>query len=359
MCADKSYRSKKNLRVHLRDILLMLFVFGPLTLFFACTGCFDTVEMGITSSLYSGFSWIALWKGNELGATWLDYKVSWFDNPGRRFIVSILYTVLYTGMAVIVLHYFFYNLYLGYDFERTFISDWMDELKWPFTITFIISAVMHGRGFLYSWRQSAVNVEKLKREQLSSKYESLRQQVNPHFLFNSLNALTSLVHKDADLSEKFIKQLSDVYRYVLDSQDKEVVNLKEELAFTEAFIFLQQIRYGDNLKVDIDIPEKMKSLQVPPLAFQMLIENAIKHNVISDAKPLSIKVDAGVNWLTVTNKLQRRRTTNEEASGIGINNIKLRYEYLSDKEIIIEETGDHFTVKLPLLKYYSNESTGS
>ena len=346
------------MRGHVRDILLMVFLFGPLTLYFTCTGCFENLEIGVFSSFYAGLSWVALWKGNELGAEWLDHYIGWFDDPLKRFILSVVYTIVYTGLVVAVLHYFFFDVYLGRDFRQTFLSDVAGELKFPLIITFVISTFMHSRAFLLAWRQTAIDNETLKREQLSSKYESLKKQVNPHFLFNSLNALSSLVHKDADLSEKFIKQLSDVYRYVLDSQDKEVVDLKQELAFTESFIFLQQIRYGDNLEVEIDIPDKLKSLQIPPLAFQMLIENAIKHNIISEAKHLKINIIGHKDKLEVSNNLQRRKSSGE-VSGLGINNIKLRYEYLSDRKIEIDETADQFTVTIPLLKFNSNESTGS
>ncbi len=209
---------------------------------------------------------------------------------------------------------------------------------------------MHGRGFFFSWREEAVNVEKLKSERLSSKFESLKNQVNPHFLFNSLNALTSLVHKDPELSEQFIKKLSDVYRYVLDSQDKEVVSLGEELSFTESFIFLQKIRHGDSLEVTVNIPKAALEKQVPPLAFQMLIENAIKHNIVSEAKPLKIEVSVSDHWLVVSNNLQRRKDV-ENTSGLGINNIKMRYEFLSNQSIMIDETPDEFVVRIPLLDF--------
>ena len=337
-----------NWNKELRDIAILFFILGPVTLYFSCEGCYTSLEMGIAASVFSGYYWVALWKGNSHGARWLDRKITWDREPLKRLFATVAFALIYTSFAVALGYYVFFTLYLGRDFYDIFLGNLDGALLTPIVITLIISTFMHGRGFFIAWRQAAVDVERLKSEQLSSKYESLKNQVNPHFLFNSLNALSSLVHSDADLAEKFIKKLSDVYRYVLDSQDKEVVDLSEELSFTESFIFLQKIRHGESLQVSIDIPQSLGDLKVPPLAFQMLIENAIKHNVISEAKPLKIEVSASDDFLMVSNKLQRR-SDSDHTSGLGINNIKMRYEYLSDKKIQVEETSDQFTVRIPLL----------
>lgn len=346
----KSLRRGKALNREIIEYLVLFFILGPGTLYFTCTGCYTGLEIAVASSIFSGYFWVALWKGNAYGACALDLKISWIDRPLTRLMVGIILTFLYTVVVVAVGYYGFFTLYLGRDFYETLLGNPERSLLWPVVVTFLISTFMHGRSFFLSWRAEAVNVEKLKSEQLSSRFESLKNQVNPHFLFNSLNALTSLVHKDADLSEKFIKKLSDVYRYVLDSQDKEVVDMADELNFTESFIFLQKIRHGNSLHVTIEIPEDVKKKKVPPLAFQMLIENAIKHNVVSEAKPLNIVVSVTDGRLIVSNNLQRRKDV-EKTSGLGMNNIKMRYEFLSNQSIQIDETGDQFTVKIPILSF--------
>jgi len=215
-------------------------------------------------------------------------------------------------------------------------------------ITFLISLFLQGRGFLLSWKNAAVDAEAAKKESIKAQYESLKNQVNPHFLFNSLNALTNLVYEDQDKAAKFIKQLSDVYRYVLDTKDREMVSLKEELEFLNAYLFLQQIRFGEKLQVKIDLSEVES--QVAPLAFQMLIENAIKHNVISHDDPLVIKLYSENDYLVIENNLQKKSVLKEDSPGIGLDNIRKRYAFLSDRSIVVSQTGKLFTVKLPILK---------
>lgn len=201
---------------------------------------------------------------------------------------------------------------------------------------------------MLSWRQAAIESEKLKTERVSSQYESLKNQVNPHFLFNSLNALTALVYEDQDQAAKFIKKLADVYRYVLDNQQKEVVPLSEEIRFVEAYVFLQKIRFEENLQVTIQVPADTQAM-VLPLSLQMLVENAIKHNIISDDEPLHIQVYLEEEeFIVVKNNLQLK-TSHEYSSGLGLKNIQSRYEYLSKKEISVLNSADEFIVKLPLL----------
>jgi LytS/YehU family sensor histidine kinase len=214
-------------------------------------------------------------------------------------------------------------------------------------ITIMISLFMHGRAFFINWRQVAINAEKLKQENMAARYESLKNQVNPHFLFNSFNALTNLVYEDPDKAVKFIKQLSDVYRYVLDTRDKEVVPLDQEMRFLQSYLYLQKIRFGDKLVIQFDV-DGLKT-QVAPLALQMLIENAIKHNVVSEDDPLHIHVFADNGFLVVENNLQKKTSLGEPSAGVGLENICRRYEYLSSAKAEVRQTSDKFIVRLPLI----------
>ena len=216
------------------------------------------------------------------------------------------------------------------------------------TITFFISLFLHGKEFLVRWKAAAVDAEASKRESMMAQYESLKSQVNPHFLFNSLNALTNLVYEDQDKAAKFIKQLSEVYRYVLDTRNREVVGLEEELQFLKAYLFLQQIRFGDKLQIKIELSGVESP--VAPLAFQMLIENAIKHNVISQEDPLTIRLYSTQNYLVVENNLQKKSVLREDSPGIGLDNIRKRYAFLSDQPIEVNQTEKLFSVRLPILK---------
>jgi len=191
---------------------------------------------------------------------------------------------------------------------------------------------------------------KLQKENLQSQFDMLKNQVNPHFLFNSLNVLISLIKLDADLAEKFTEQLSKVYRYVLENKEKDLVTIETELDFLQSYIFLLKIRFNEKLQVKIDIANKYKEWKIIPLALQLLIENAIKHNTFSRKNPLEIKVFSdNNNLLNVRNNLQVR-DTDYPSTGIGLKNITNRYELISDNKPVFERSEEEFIAKIPLLQ---------
>jgi LytS/YehU family sensor histidine kinase len=183
---------------------------------------------------------------------------------------------------------------------------------------------------------------------VAAQYESLKSQVNPHFLFNSLNALTNLVYEDPDKAAKFIKQLSQVYRYVLDTRAKELVPLEEELQFLKSYLYLQEIRFDGNLKIYLKL-DATKG-HVAPLALQLLVENAIKHNVVSHDEPLAIHLYEQEGFVVVENVINKKMLLGEESSGLGLENIKQRYTFLSNQPVVITDSDGKFTVKLPLVE---------
>lgn len=332
---------KKRVLTELRDIGLFLLV-GIVMTYFTCTSCRYNLNNYILISSLSMFMWIFLWKGNSFLAHILSEKISWIDFPVRRMIIGLITTVAYTVLAVIGI----ITIYKSAFQVNVGNVQWM--VYSSILITIVISLVLHSRAFLQHWQKAKVEAEKFEKESISAKYESLKSQVNPHFLFNNLNALTNLVYEDQEKAVKFIKQLSEVYRYVLDTRDREVVPLEEEIKFINAYIFLQQIRFGNKLKIDVQL--NGTKCMVAPLSLQMLIENAIKHNVISEENPLSVKVYAGEHYLTVENNLQKKMIIKEDSPKLGLENIKKRYEYLSDKKVIVEESASKFVVHLPFIK---------
>lgn len=189
----------------------------------------------------------------------------------------------------------------------------------------------------------------LQKENLQSQFDVLKQQVNPHFLFNSLNVLTSLIKLEPDLAEKFSEQLSKVYRYVLENKDNELVDLNTELNFLDAYIFLLNIRFVDKLRVNINIPADRRGDQIIPLAMQLLIENAIKHNIMSKSEPLTIDIFIDIdNFLNIVNNLQER-PSQLVSTGVGLKNIQNRYMLLNNTEPVFEKTESHFIAKVPLV----------
>ena len=309
--------------------------------YFTCVPCRENFTNYLLVTFISTCLWLALWIGNENLAHFLDDHISWVEFPLRRLMIGVVSTVAYTvGVVIIIINLLEY--FLGVDIGNSYYI-----IYYSLVVTFLISLFLHGREFLIRWKASAIEAIKFQKESVSAQYESLKNQVNPHFLFNSLNALTNLVYEDQDKAARFIKQLSEVYRYVLDSRDKEVVGLTEELKFLESYLYLQRIRYGDKLTVEVDMAG-IKSA-VAPLALQMLIENAIKHNVISEDDPLNIKVYSDQSFLIVENTIRRKNVLPDESGGLGLENIRKRYEFLGHGKILVTDIDGKFIVKLPVL----------
>jgi len=295
----------------------------------------------MVTSVFTAVMWMVMWIGNENLTALIDKKISWVKHPIERFVVGVIATVIFTVIVAVALAKS-YEYAWGVRF-----NSYNDFIISALIITFLISLFLHGREFLLRWRQSAVEAERYQKENMMAQYESLKNQVDPHFLFNSLNVLTNLVYEDADKSAKFIKQLSEVYRYVLDTRSKELVALEEELKFVNAYLFLQQIRFGDKLKIKNELMNEQGL--VPPLVIQMLVENAIKHNIVSEENPLQITLYKSDSFIVVENNLQVKSVLKEESKGIGLENIRKRYEYLTPEKVIISDAHGKFQVKLPLL----------
>ena len=216
--------------------------------------------------------------------------------------------------------------------------------------------IMEGKvvGRVWSNRDitSRISAEREEREKgvAQAQFESLKNQINPHFLFNSLNVLASLVQVDADLSEKFIDQLARSYRYLLEQKDKDLVPLKTEIDFVHSFTFLLKIRFEEKLKVNIRLDPETLGYYIAPLTLQLLIENAVKHNVISAETPLVIDIyNEGDDFLVVSNNLQLRDIL-LPSTGVGQNNIKSRYKLFTKTEVVFTVDNDEYVVRIPFIK---------
>lgn len=277
----------------------------------------------------------------------LNRYYSWLEHPIKRLFLSVFAVTIYTVCVVLVLNF----LADFFVFQKTLTQSIQELDDVPIANTVIINlginAVMHGRAFLFEWRQSSIDMEKLRTEQVFTQFQSLKNQVNPHFLFNSLNALSSLVYDDQAKAVEFIRKLSEVYRYVLDQKDEEVVPIAEEVRFLTNFVFLQKIRFGDNLLFEMEGGESEGF--IPPLALQLLVENAIKHNVISEKYPLSISVTINEEHCVVSNSVKEK--LDKDSTGIGLENLKARYGFICDRKVIIEKSDNRFVVKIPVLKF--------
>ena len=298
--------------------------------------------------LYSG----GLWLTNGYAVAWLNRRHAWTVRPGRRVLLTLAVS-LGGSVAVILLMNAGLLLLQGQPLARLFTAGMYWQVLLPLVVTVIISLFNHSRAFFFQWRDAAVRAERLEKERAVARLDALRRQVDPHFLFNSLNALTSLVEeRDPARAVRFIRQLAQVYRYVLESEHQELVPLADEVAFAESYLYLQQTRLGSALAVELALPAAaLPPFRVPPLALQLLLENAVKHNTALQADPLRLRVslDAAARTLTVRHPHRPRRLAPGEASGRGLQNLAARYAFLTDRPLLAGAEGGEYVVTLPLL----------
>lgn len=336
----KKYRRLKNF---IRDLLIILMA-GLLITYFFSQDMQKMKEYILPTLLYSAFIGLMLWKGNEFVSEQVYKHLDWKNKPERKFIIGIGVMILYTITAIFFVNFIWFLLWEGgnvADFELPSFR----LVAILLGVTFIIAFGINIKEFIIEKKNILLREEKLKTDVIKLEYEALKNQVNPHFLFNSLNALTSLV-ADNEEAVLFIKKLSDVYRYVLEQKDKEIVPLERELEFVESYSYLHKIRFGNNFKLAMEVSSPDKN--VVPLSVQMLVENAIKHNIVSEEEPLEINIFESEDYLIVENNLQLKSMV-KDSSKIGLENIKSRYAYLTDKQFIVSNLNDKFTVKVPLL----------
>ena len=285
--------------------------------------------------------------GNSVIGKYFE-KLDWAKNPKKTNLITF---AVFMGYAIIV------GISIPYTIDRflwgmsgiSILYDVSAKAFFTTVISLVVFYFYNTTLISNNWIKSIEKNEELKRENLLAKYETLKNQVNPHFLFNSLNTLSGLVEQKPELATEFIKKLSDIYRYVLEQSDKELVSIHKEMKFVEDYIFLSKMRFGDALIFNSGLPANSK-IHIAPLGLQMLVENAIKHNIIADDKPLKIEMEIKNGYVIVRNNLQKRQTINSGKAPLGLENLKKRYAYLSEASVEVIESGSTFTVKLPIIE---------
>jgi len=329
----------------LRDIIILIFISTFITYFFAGGHLFSNFSVYVNSIFYGFIVGWTIWKGNQSLGWFLDKLVPWEVKPVFALVVHLSSSIIFTLIDIFIVNYLVYR----YVFNVNLLDDFNRFLGFAaiqFGIALLITTIFYVKHYFDSWRDLVVKTEQFKSEALALQYETLKSYVNPHFLFNSLSVLSSLVEKDTLKSQEFIKQLSDIYRYVLEQKDKELVKLDTELNFVESFINLHRIRHGNSLKVDMKVDDK--SGHVIPLSIQILLENAFKHNIISEEEPLNVTIWREHDYIIVQNKLQTRKTINQ-SGGIGLETIQKRYAFFTNRPMAISTENGFYTVKVPVL----------
>jgi two-component system, LytTR family, sensor kinase len=233
-------------------------------------------------------------------------------------------------------------------FKIPVFSKFGENIRLTYVVSSLVYITYECIFFFKNWEKTVLYAEQLQKEHTKAQYESLKNQINPHFLFNSLNTLSAIIPMDADKAVDFVHKLSNSYRYLLKMKERELVPLDDELEFMHAYLFLIKSRYGDNIRITIHEKIGDKTLLLPPVSLQMLLENCIKHNVISKDKPLNILIHIDQTSISIHNNLQPKQMP-EPSTGLGLENIKKRYAVLSDKTVVVHKTTEYFEVILPLL----------
>lgn len=277
---------------------------------------------------------------------YINKLYSWGENPLRRFCITLISLV---GISVLI------TILLCLPKLRYFtIQELIDSghLEAIFIVSLMVNAVLMGvvdvTLYYRKSHKKALNAEIIKKNKARFQYDQLKRQLNPHFLFNSLNVLDYLVHTDTNRASDFIKKLAGVYRYLLNKESDPVVTLKEEIEFAYMYIDLLKERFNEGLQIDIEIEPEFYSIQVIPCSLQLLIENATKHNIISSNSPLTIRIAIEGDFIVIENNLQLRLNS-EESMGVGLKSIEIQYDTLFAKSIGILQTETNFIVKLPII----------
>jgi LytS/YehU family sensor histidine kinase len=208
--------------------------------------------------------------------------------------------------------------------------------------------IFFGFYFYKRFKDYQIKESHQEKQQITAQFESLKNQLDPHFLFNSLNVLNGLIEESPKKASMFTTDLSKIYRYVLEQKDKSLVSLQDELTFSRAYLNLLSLRFEAGIQIDLQINAEQHTGCILPLSLQLLIENAIKHNIISVRKPLLLKIYRKNNYLYVENNLQKKKVLHDH-SGIGLKNIQERYAILSNLSVHLQETDILFSVGLPII----------
>ena len=268
----------------------------------------------------------------------IKYKIAFFITGSIIATTLTIAIVLIVGM--IIHPYSLQENYTPLKLNLTYC--WLVNLLYH-----LINAIIF---YFKEYKMTSLEAEQLKNITAQAELQLIKSQINPHFLFNNLNVLAALIMKDNREANRFIEEFSKVYRYILSNHDKELVELKQELDFIKPYIFLLEKRFAEGLVIKINIDEFQQDKLIIPASLQMLIENAIKHNVVSRNKPLVIDVHTnGNSTIVVTNNLQQKQTV-ENSTGIGLQNIIKRYELVSNRKVNINTSENEFSVTLPLIK---------
>ncbi len=295
--------------------------------------------------------------GNGVINDYLNKKFPWSEATTKRAVISIISILVANTVMVYFCNYMNFVVFQKAATTEEYFSGKYGFVNWfTINIALLISAFLHAKGFMEELKKTSkkeVVEQKLIAKSANAQFESLKNQLDPHFLFNSLNVLSSLIDENPKQAQKFTASMSKIYRYVLEQKDKELVTVEDELEFAKTYCDLLKTRFESSVDFVFDVKKDDYRRFVVPLSLQLLLENCIKHNFATSSKPLVIKIFSENDTLCIENNLQVREQI-KESSGIGLANIVQRYALLTKKNVFIEKSEDYFKVKLPVLSSKPN-----
>ncbi len=278
----------------------------------------------------------------------------WDKNILKRFPLQLVITISIAAIIATLITFFanWINAYTDHEITSIVITNILIYA----VVNIMVMAILEGWILFIERTKSKQMADNLQTELAQIKFEVLKSQINPHFMFNSLNVLSGLINKDIKKAQQFIDEFSHIYRYVLETIEQPVATLAKELDFSRSYLFLQQIRYGKDLSYSINIQASLLDLLLPPLSFQIVLENATKHNIVNQAKPLHIEIYNEGQILLIKNNIQPK-ISKGISTGLGLKNLIKRYAHISDKEPIFLVETNHYIAKLPLINPETDECT--
>lgn len=283
---------------------------------------------------------------NRILTILLDKKLPWLIYGNKRFYTQLVAGIL-ISLMVINLSYLIFKFSLTQDPPNSQQLASINALG--ILVLMPIISINFGVQFLKNWKNAQLASEKFQKESIKAELNTLKNHLDPHFLFNNLNILSSLIAKDQKQSQAYLEKFAEVYRIILKSSSEELVELKQELSFIGAYMYLLGIRFEDTITLETNIDKKDEQLYMPPLTLQMLIENAIKHNVVTEKSPLCIVVESRNGFIVVKNNLQEKKVDARDSNQSGLDNIKKRYAHFTDEKVEVIKNANSFIVKVPLI----------
>tara|TARA_B100001063_G_C16748490_1_gene548909 strand:+ start:521 stop:1846 length:1326 start_codon:yes stop_codon:yes gene_type:complete len=279
---------------------------------------------------------------------WFGAKITWEKATLKKVLLGAFGAVVLTLIGFFLCRVLHYVVYEGVPLQEFLANEKMYTYLFPLLFTTIISLFFHLIYFYKALQEKKVKEQKIIAGAASAKFDALKNQLDPHFLFNSLNVLASLIDENPDQAQRFTTGLSKIYRYVLEQKNKELVSLEEELKFASTYMKLLKMRFENS--IEFEIPEEISNeeAKVVPLSLQLLLENTIKHNIVSENRPLKIKIYEQDEFLVVENNYQKKEVLSNR-KGVGLQNIVNRYNEITQRKVLIDQTEETFRVKIPVL----------